>query len=71
MHAKQYDIIFKNQILSYLKRPVSTRGDSSLALGMTWQLGGYWGEEVAIPKTVLSKADLQRTFFKFNRICDI
>src|ERR1035437_7335658 len=48
MHTKQYDIICKSQILSYLQRPVTTSGDPSLALGMTWKLAGYWGEEVAI-----------------------
>jgi len=30
MHTKQYDIICKSQILSYLQRPVTTSGDSSL-----------------------------------------
>ena len=35
MHTKQYDIIWKSQILSYLQRPVTTSGDPSLALGMT------------------------------------
>ena len=42
---------FESQILSYLQRPVTTSGDPSLALGMTWKLGGYWGEEVAIRDT--------------------
>jgi hypothetical protein len=26
-------------------------GDPSLAFGMTWKLGGYWGEDVAISYT--------------------
>ena len=45
MHTKQYDIICKSQILSYLQRPVTTSGDSSLALGMTWQLDSYGGQK--------------------------
>ena len=51
MHTKQYDIICKCQILSYLQRPVTTSGDPSLALGMTALLRSTWGEEVAIRDT--------------------
>ena len=43
--------LFEELILSYLQRTVTTSGDPSLVLGMTWKLGGYWGEEVAIRDT--------------------
>src|SRR5450759_4216645 len=55
LHTKQYDIICKSQILSYLQRPVTTSGDSSLALGMTWQLGGYGGRSGDSRKLLLSQ----------------
>ena len=51
IHPKQYYIICKSQIQSYLQGPVTTSGDPSLALGMTWKSGGYRGEEVAIRDT--------------------
>jgi len=71
MHTKQYNIICKSQILSYLQRPVTTSGDSSLR--SEWHDCNLWNVVISSASegspsliTGLSKADLQRTFFKLN-----